>query len=87
MVKRDRPLPDRPFYYIISGHNKSTLPSFRLEGNDKVKVNNSTFPNGRRTTDNSPSFRLHENDKVKVNNSTFPNGRLPTNHPERCYRN
>ena len=25
MVKRDRPLPDRPFYYIISGHNKSTL--------------------------------------------------------------
>ncbi|MEG4808034.1 hypothetical protein QUA79_11070 [Microcoleus sp. F8-D1] len=21
MVKRDRPLPDRPFSYIISGHN------------------------------------------------------------------
>jgi hypothetical protein len=27
MVKGDRPLPDRPFSYIISGHNKSTLPS------------------------------------------------------------
>jgi len=26
MVKPDRPLPDRLFYYIISGHNKSTLP-------------------------------------------------------------
>jgi len=30
---------------------------FRLDGNDKVKVNNSTFPHGLRTTDHSPSFR------------------------------
>ena len=32
MVKRDRPLPDRPFYYIISGHNKSTLPTVEARG-------------------------------------------------------
>jgi hypothetical protein len=32
MVKRDRPLPDRPLYYIISGHNKSTLLTKGREG-------------------------------------------------------
>ncbi|MEG4292406.1 hypothetical protein Q5692_15350 [Microcoleus sp. C2C3] len=28
---------------------------FRLHGDDKVKVNNCTFPDGRRTTPDSPS--------------------------------
>jgi len=32
-----------------------TLYRFRLHGNDKVKVNNSTFPNGPLPTDHSPS--------------------------------
>jgi hypothetical protein len=32
MVKRDRPLPDRPFSYIISGHNKSSLAFGYREG-------------------------------------------------------
>ena len=34
---------------------------FRLHGNDKVKVNNSTFPDSRLPTPDSPSFRCNRN--------------------------
>ena len=34
---------------------------FRLHGNDKVKVNNSTFPDSLLPTDHSPSFRCNRN--------------------------
>jgi len=51
---------------------------FRLHRNDQVKVNNSTFPNGRLPI---IPVRLHGNDKFKVNNSTFPTDHSPRTTP------
>jgi putative transposase len=40
---------------------KHYLYRFRLHGNDKVKVNNSTFPDSLLPTDRCPSFRCYRN--------------------------
>ncbi|HEY9301176.1 MAG TPA: hypothetical protein VIQ31_33415, partial [Phormidium sp.] len=45
----------------LSKDYKVVVICFRLEGNDKVKVNNSTFPHGSLPTDHCPSFRLEGN--------------------------
>lgn len=43
MVKRDRPLPDRPFSYIISGHNQSTLSPPRPGGGQESDLSSPDY--------------------------------------------